>query len=112
LNKLKGNKKINLLFNKGKTIKHFPFRVIYMEHKEVSWGVSVSKKAFALAVDRNKIKRVLREGVKKHLLSLFEKNKKKYCFMVLYIDNKKMVNISLENSFITLQKLVSEKLGI
>ena len=112
MNKLKGNKKINLLFNKGKTIKHFPFRVIYMEHKEVSWGVSVSKKAFALAVDRNKIKRVLREGVKKHLLSLFEKNKKKYCFMVLYIDNKKMVNISLENSFITLQKLVSEKLGI
>ena len=110
--KLKGNKKINLLFNKGKTIKHFPFRVIYMEHKEVSWGVSVSKKAFALAVDRNKIKRVLREGVKKHLLSLFEKNKKKYCFMVLYIDNKKMGNISLENSFITLQKLVSEKLGI
>ena len=112
MNKLKGNKKINLLFNKGKTIKHFPFRVIYIEHKEVSWGVSVSKKAFALAVDRNKIKRVLREGVKKHLLSLFEKNKKKYCFMVLYIDNKKMVNISLENSFITLQKLVSEKLGI
>ena len=112
MNKLKGNKKINLLFNKGKTIKHFPFRVIYIEHKEVSWGVSVSKKAFALAVDRNKIKRVLREVVKKHLLSLFEKNKKKYCFMVLYIDNKKMVNISLENSFITLQKLVSEKLGI
>ena len=32
--------------------------------------------------------------------------------MVLYIDNKKMGNISLENSFITLQKLVSEKIGI
>ena len=69
MNKLKGHKKINLLFNKGKTIKHFPFRVIYIEHKEVSWGVSVSKKAFALAVDRNKIKRRLRnimnEAVKK-----------------------------------------------
>ena len=112
MNKLKGNKKINLLFEKGLSVKHFPFRVIYLEHEEVSWGVSVSKKAFNLAVDRNKIKRVLREGVKKHLLSLFEKNKKKYCFMVMYIDNKKLNNISLENGFIGLQKLVIEKLEL
>ena len=110
MNKLKGNKKINLLFEKGKSVKHFPFRLIYLEHKEVFWGVSVSKKAFALAVDRNKIKRMLREGVKKHLLSLFEKNEKKYCFMLLYIHNKKPNNISLKSSFIALQKLVSEKL--
>jgi hypothetical protein len=55
---------------------------------------------------------MLREGVKKHLLSLFEKNKKKYCFMVLYIDNKKLNNISLENGFIGLQKLVIEKLKL
>ena len=61
MNKLKGNKKINLLFEKGKSVKHFPFRLIYLEHKEVSWGVSVSKKAFALAVDRNKTKRVIKE---------------------------------------------------
>ena len=112
MNKLKGNKKINLLFEKGLSVKHFPFRVIYLEHEEVSWGVSVSKKSFALAVDRNKIKRMLREGVKKHLLSLFEKNKKKYCFMVLYIDNKKLNNVSLENGFIALQKLVIEKLEL
>ena len=72
MNKLKGNKKINLLFEKGKSVKHFPFRLIYLEHEEVSWGVSVSKKSFALAVDRNKIKRTLRVGVKKHLQSFFE----------------------------------------
>lgn len=112
MNKLKGNKKINLLFEKGKSVKHFPFRLIYLEHEVVSWGVSVSKKTFALAVDRNKIKRTLREGVKKHLLNFFEKNKKKYCFMVLYIDNKKPNNISLENSFVALRKLVSEKLEL
>ena len=112
MNKLKGNKKINLLFEKGKSVKHFPFRLVYLEHEEVSWGVSVSKKAFALAVDRNKIKRILREGVKKHLLGLFEKNKRKYCFMVLYTDNKKLNNTSLENSFVALRKLVSEKLEL
>lgn len=112
MNKLKGNKKINLLFEKGKSVKHFPFRLVYLEHEEVSWGVSVSKKSLALAVDRNKIKRLLREGVKKHLLGLFEKNEKKYCFMLLYIDNKKLNNISLENSFIALQKLISEKLEL
>jgi hypothetical protein len=32
--------------------------------------------------------------------------------MVLYIDNKKLNNISLENGFITLQKLVIEKLEL
>lgn len=112
MNKLKGNKKISLLFEKGRRIKHFPFRLIYLENEDVSWGVSVSKKALALAVDRNKTKRALREGVKKHLLGLFEKNEKNYCFMILYINNKKLNKKSLENSFISLQKLVSKKLGI
>jgi len=111
LNKLKGNKKINLLFEKGDSIKQFPFRLIYLENEDVSWGVSVSKKAFALAVDRNKIKRILREGVKKHLLGLFEKNEINYCFMVLYIGNKELNKKSLESSFISLQKVVGKKLG-
>ena len=112
MNKLKGNKKISLLFEKGDSIKHFPFRLIYLENEDVSWGVSVSKKAFALAVDRNKIKRILREGVKKHLLGLFEKNEINYCFMVLYINNKNVNKKSLESSFLSLQKLVSKKLGL
>ena len=66
MNKLKGNKKINLLFEKGDSIKQFPFRLIYLENEDVSWGVSVSKKAFDLAVDRNKIKRQLREIIRKN----------------------------------------------
>ena len=111
MNKLKGNKKINLLFEKGDSIKQFPFRLIYLENEDVSWGVSVSKKAFDLAVDRNKIKRRLREGIKKHLLGLFEKNKKNYCFMVLYIGNKELNKKSLESSFISLQKVIGKKLG-
>ena len=73
MNKLKGNKKINLLFEKGKSVKHFPFRLVYLEHEEVSWGVSVGKKAFALAVDRNKIKRRLREILRKND-GVFKKN--------------------------------------
>ena len=65
MNKLKGNKKINLLFEKGDSIKHFPFRLIYLENEDVSWGVSVSKKAFDLAVDRNKIKKNTKRGYEK-----------------------------------------------
>ena len=60
MNKLKGNKKNKPAFEKGDSIKQFPFRLIYLENEDVSWGVSVSKKAFDLAVDRNKIKRRLR----------------------------------------------------
>ena len=49
--------------------------------------------------------------MKKHLLGLFEKNKKNYCFMVLYIGNKELNKKSLESSFISLQKVVGKKLG-
>jgi ribonuclease P protein component len=72
--KLKSRKTIDLLFTKGKSVSKFPLRLVYVpidESKEkLKFGVSVSKKHFKNAVDRNYFKRVLREcyRLNKHLL--------------------------------------------
>ena len=63
--KLKSRKQIDSLFATGKAISVFPIRAVY--RFEVSGeaglriGVSASKKYFKKAVDRNRIKRLLRE---------------------------------------------------
>ena len=72
--KLKSKKTIDLLFTKGKSVSKFPLRLVYMEEENqeesIKMGVSVSKKYFKKAVDRNYFKRVLREcyRLNKHIL--------------------------------------------
>lgn len=65
--KLKSKKTIDLLFNKGKVINAYPIKAIY-HNKEVvgavfiNVGVSVPKRNIKLAVNRNLIKRRMREA--------------------------------------------------
>lgn len=64
-NKIKSSKEIDLLFSKGKRLKSSGFLLVFLKNMEASTfrvGFSVGKKAQPLAVDRNKTKRVLREG--------------------------------------------------
>ena len=104
VSRLKGNKKIDSLFDEGKSLTCFPLRVIYMKSLNLSWGVTVGKKRFPLAVTRNKIKRQVREGVKKHLLDEVIKSKVNLVFMVIYIGNEKIDQKSLYNSFVEIKK--------
>lgn len=66
--KLKKKSEIDLLFKKGKWISVENLRIIYLNSSEKypidlhKIGVSVSKKFFKRAVDRNRIKRLLRES--------------------------------------------------
>jgi ribonuclease P protein component len=73
--KLKSKTTIDLLFSKGKSVSKYPLRLVYLEGDfgddlPIKIGVSVSKKHFKKAVDRNYFKRVLRETylLNKHLL--------------------------------------------
>ena len=73
--KLKSKTTIDLLFSKGKSVSKYPLRLVYLEGDfgddlPIKIGVSVSKKHFKKAVDRNYFKRVLRETYRlnKHLL--------------------------------------------
>jgi len=63
---LKNKKKIDLIFEKGSTIKGkgFLLKTYDFEDGLVEFGVSVSKKLYPSAVKRNLIKRRIREQVK------------------------------------------------
>ena len=62
--KLKSRKQIQALFAGGKHVKTEKLRLIFLplqiEDAPLKIGVSVSKKHFKLAVDRNRIKRLMR----------------------------------------------------
>ena len=96
--KLKSRKRVEELFARGKTINLFPIRISYQfvnlaegEKALMKVGVSVSKRNFKKAVDRNRIKRLLREAYrlqKKELSQLLsEQNKKGYVFFI-YTDKQ------------------------
>jgi ribonuclease P protein component len=80
--KLKSRKLIENLFATGKSLNVFPIRVSYKflslqgeERSGMQVGVSVSKKNFKKAVERNRIKRLLREAYrlqKKPILELLK----------------------------------------
>ena len=64
---LKGNKNVEVLFSSGKRVSSSFLHCVYLLNKEDSrFVVSVPKKNFSLAVDRNKIKRQLREIIRKN----------------------------------------------
>lgn len=92
--KLKSKKVIDSLFSNGKTVSKYPLRLVFVEvlgqDEQIKIGVSVSKKHFKRAVDRNYFKRVLREcyRLNKHLL--LENIEKKYAIMFFYQTKEKL----------------------
>jgi len=87
--KLKSQKTIDLLFSEGKSVSKFPLRLVFTTTTDnidkIKMGVSVSKKHFKKAVDRNYFKRVLREcyRLNKHIIHDNIKNKS-YAMMFFY----------------------------
>ncbi|MBG0782788.1 MAG: ribonuclease P protein component [Bacteroidales bacterium] len=70
--RLHSHNAIQGLFTNGKSFYIYPFKVIVLERlpdsqlPEVRILISVSKKKIKLAVARNRIKRLIREGWRKH----------------------------------------------
>ena len=62
--RLKSQKLIGRLFEEGISIKIFPFRLIYIvtEKPLLQSSFSVPKRNFKKAVDRNRIKRLIKEA--------------------------------------------------
>ena len=86
--KLKSNKTINLLFTEGMSVSKYPLRLVYTEvqnqEEKLLVGVSVSKKHFKNAVDRNYFKRVLRECYRLNKHVLIDHMNKSYAVMFFY----------------------------
>lgn len=86
--KLKQRKLIDKLFTQGKSVAKYPLRLVFMEventEQPFQLSVSVSKKYFKNAVDRNRFKRLLREAYRLNQHILKENNSKSYIFMFFY----------------------------
>jgi ribonuclease P protein component len=86
--KLKSQKIIDSLFSGGKSVSKYPLRLVFTPISDadetLKFGVSVSKKHFKRAVDRNYFKRVLREcyRLNKHLIH--DNLDKPYAIMFFY----------------------------
>lgn len=85
--KLTHKKIIGRLFEEGKFVKSYPFKIIYLPNESETHQVAfaVPKRNIKLAVARNKIKRRLREAYRlnKHLLDN-SGNSTKLAMVVLY----------------------------
>jgi ribonuclease P protein component len=105
--KLKSKTTIDLLFSEGNSVSKFPLRLVYVENKEenaelMKMGVSVSKKYFKKAVDRNYFKRVLRETYRLNKHILIDNIEKPYAFMFFYQTKERLSYKEIEEKTIQL----------
>jgi len=86
--KLKSRKTIDLLFSEGKSVSKYPLRLVYSpisdSDEKIKFGVSVSKKYFKNAVDRNYFKRILRECYRLNKSLIHDNLDKPYAIMFFY----------------------------
>jgi ribonuclease P protein component len=111
--KLKSKTTIDLLFSEGNSVSKFPLRLVYVENKEANaaplkMGVSVSKKYFKKAVDRNYFKRVLRETYRLNKHILLDSLKKPYAIMFFYQTKERLSFQEIEEKTIQLFQKFNE----
>ena len=90
--RLKSRKTIDGLFKNGKSFSLFPFRVVYLYPEAPASGIlqagfNVSKRYFKKAVDRNRIKRLMKESYrlqKQPLNNLLETTGKKIVVFFIF----------------------------
>jgi len=94
--KLKSRSQLEAIFASGKTFSVFPLKVFFLETgtaqtENVKVGVGVSARHFKKAVQRNRIKRVLREAYRLEKQSLQQQlieQQKQIAVFFLYIDKE------------------------
>lgn len=110
--KLKSRKTIDLLFSEGKTVSKFPLRLVYIplnkSNEKIQFGVSVSKKHFKKAVDRNYFKRVLRECYRLNKSIIIEHVGHPFAFMFFYQTKEKLSYQEInEKTILLFEKFIS-----
>ena len=104
--KLKSRKQIEKLFEEGESLKVFPLRIRYLKTNEggnnVQVAFSVPKRNFKKAVDRIRIKRVLRELYRKNKHLINQDLKHSYILMFMFTDRQEWSYLDLEKKMTSL----------
>lgn len=108
--RLKSRKAIEQLFKEGKSFVITPFRIFHSPASlTVKFGVGVSTRNFKKAVDRNRIKRLMREAYRLQKVSLVDalKEKQKGVNIFFIYTGKELpdYNFLFEKMALALQKL-------
>ncbi|RBW59888.1 ribonuclease P protein component [Tenacibaculum sp. E3R01] len=108
--RLKSRKLIGKLYEEGKSIRVFPLRMVYIQTEHTSKypaqvGMSVPKRNFKRAVDRNRIKRLLRESYRREKGMVYSEAKKPYVYMISYIAREEWKYEDIEEKMSKLMSL-------
>lgn len=112
--RLKKRKLIDTVFKKGKSSVVYPLRVVWVDSTEdflfpAQMGAGVSKRKFPKAVDRNQVKRLIKEAYrleKKDFYEVLNKKGMKFALMILYIGDKHVSFDKIEASMSRLLKKI------
>ncbi len=110
--KLKSRKTIDLLFTEGKSVSKYPLRLVYTPLKEsdekLKFGVSVSKKHFKKAVDRNYFKRLLRECYRLNKNLIIDKIEQPVAVMFFYQTKERLTYQEInEKTILLFEKFIT-----
>ena len=118
---LKSKRVIELVYANGASVTSYPMRAIFIEQPAneqeptAAILINVSKKRFRHAVDRNLVKRRIREAYRtsKHpFIEALENNDKKMAVAIIYIDNKHNSTAFIRKKMVKLLESILIKGGI
>jgi len=110
--KLKSTKTIENLFLEGKTHSKFPIKMFFLQQENIATNqvaFAVPKRNFKSAVDRNRVKRQLREAYRLNKQLLDKIHGKKFVMLFLFLGKVKPQYAELDKAMVNLLKKLKDE---